>query len=146
MKCRVPLRGSKIQNLQPRERGHPFTTPIPWSLGPLYMPSVLLMFLILTFFTDLCLVSITTKVLKSGLKMRLARFINKKISYPGKGDIPSLWTPSHTALALYLAFYKDLCMVLITTKAYSNFLLRALFGFNYYEKSWKLVWNAAREV
>ena len=41
-------------------------------LGPLglHIPSTLLMFLILTFYTEHCMVSITTKALKSGLKMQ----------------------------------------------------------------------------
>ena len=72
----------------------------PWSFGSLHMPSTLLMFLILTFYTEHCMVSITTKALKSGLKMRLARCINQKFSYPGKGDIPSFGSPSYTATVL----------------------------------------------
>ena len=70
----------------------------PWPFGSLYMPSTLLMFLISTFYTKLCMVSITTKALKSGLKMRLARCINQKISYPGKGDIPSFGSHAATVL------------------------------------------------
>ena len=72
----------------------------PWPFGSLHMPSTLLMFLILTFYTEHCMVSITTKALKSGLKMRLARCINQKFSYPGKGDIPSFGSPSYTATVL----------------------------------------------
>ena len=45
--------------------------------------------LYLTFDKELCMVWITTKALKSGLKLHLERFKNQKFSYPGKGDTPS---------------------------------------------------------
>ena len=48
--------------------------------------------LYLTFYKELCMVLITTKALKSGLKLRLERFKNKKIFQP--------WTPSPAASAL----------------------------------------------
>ena len=73
----------------------------PWLFVPWHIPSMILMFLILPFYPELCMVSTTTKALKSGLKMRLARFKNRKFSYPGKGDIPSLGSPSNAASALF---------------------------------------------
>ena len=73
----------------------------PWLFVPWHIPRMLLMFLILPFYPELCMVSTTTKALKSGLKMRLARFKNQKFSYPGKGDIPSLGSPSNAASALF---------------------------------------------
>ena len=73
----------------------------PWLFVPLNIPSMLLMFLILPFYPELCMVATTTKALKSGLKLRLARFKNQKFSYPGKGDIPSLGSPSNAASALF---------------------------------------------
>ena len=48
----------------------------PWSFVPWHIPSMLLMSLILPFYPELCMVSTTTKALKSGLKMCLARFRN----------------------------------------------------------------------
>ena len=71
------------------------------SFVPWHTPSMLLMSLILPFYPELCMVSTATKALKSGLKMCLARFRNWKFSYPGKGDIPSLGSPSHAASALF---------------------------------------------
>ena len=47
-----------------------------WSFVPWHIPSMLLMSLVLPFYPNLCMVSITTKALKSGLKMCLARFRN----------------------------------------------------------------------
>ena len=126
LKSGLKMQFNRFKNKKPPTQGK--RTPIhnpnplqPWPFGPLHMPSMLLMFLIQTSYTDLCMVSITTKVLKSGLKMRLARFINKKSFYPGKGDIPSFWTPSYTALAIYLAFYKDLCIYLYIRIVYFSF-------------------------
>ena len=53
----------------------------PWPFGSLHMPSTLLMFLILTFYTEHCMVSITTKALKSGLKMQDLKIKN----FPNQG-------------------------------------------------------------
>ena len=72
------------------------------------------------------------KKLKSGRKMRLARFLNQKFSYPVKGDIPSFGYPSQpqsfavrhvprillmfSYSNLYLSFCKELCMVKLLQK------------------------------
>ena len=133
----------KIKSFLPRERGHSFPrTPSPQLLpfGPCHIPCTPLTLLILTFYSELCMVLITTKELKSGLKMWLERFKNLKISYPGNGDTPSLgslsppqpwpfgpWHIPSTLLIsfysnLYLNFYKKLCMVWITTEVLKSCL------------------------
>ena len=132
----MQLKRFKKQKSPTQGKGTPLSSdhnPLqPWPFGPLHMPSTLLMFLILTFYTELYMVSITTKKLKSGLKMRLARLLNKKISYPGKGDIPSYGSPSQpqsfavrhvprillmfSYSNLYLSFCKELCMVKLLQK------------------------------
>ena len=108
----------------------------PWPFRPRHVPSTLLMFsysnLYLTFYKELCMVLITTKALKSGLKLRLKRFKNQKISFPGKGDAlspgPLPNSLGSSGLSKYQVHYKCLLilnfivlsLVLIATKAFKS--------------------------
>ena len=61
-------------------------SPGPHALQPwLFVSRLLLMFLILPLYPELCMVSTTTKALKSGLKMHLARFKIENFPTQGKG-------------------------------------------------------------
>ena len=107
-----------------------------WPFRPRHVPSTLLMFsysnLYLTFYKELCMVLITTKALKSGLKLRLKRFKNQKISFPGKGDAlspgPLPNSLGSSGLSKYQVHYKCLLilnfivlsLVLIATKAFKS--------------------------
>ena len=68
----------------------------PWPFGSLHMPSTLLMFLILTFYTEHCMVSITTKALK-------CKIYKSKIFLSRERGYFFLWIPitcNHSPLQL----------------------------------------------
>ena len=95
----------KIRNFPTQGKWTPLRLdPIPCSLGPLCLGTYHIHYwcsLFQPFIQSFVWFLITTKALKSGLKMHLARFKNRKFSYPGKGDIPSLGSPSNAASALF---------------------------------------------
>ena len=75
------------------------------------------------------MVSITTKALKSDLKLRLARFENLKFSYLGKVDISS---PGPYPLQPWPSVPWHIGTKYAIVVPYFNLLYRALYGFNYY--------------
>ena len=98
--------------------------------------------LYLTFDKELWMVWITTKALKSGLKLRLKRFKNQKIPYPGKGNTPSPGPPPQQPW-LFRPWQIPSTLLVF---AYSKLLWRAFFGFNNYKSFKKWSENAFREV
>ena len=67
---------------------------------------------------ELCMVLITTKELKSCLKLRLEKFNHQEFSYPRERGHLFPWTPSSKALALQAAAHTKYTIDV----AYSNLL------------------------
>ena len=84
--CLARFKNQKFSSPEKGDIPSPGPHPLqPWLFVPWHIPSMLLMFLILPFYPELCMVSTTTKALKSGLKMHLARFKIENFPTQGKG-------------------------------------------------------------
>ena len=111
----------------------------PWPFGSLHMPSTLLMFLILTFYTEHCMVSITTKALK-------CKIYKSKIFLSRERGYSFLWIPitcSHSPLQLGM-YQENYWCFLIPTFIFP--FVKSFIWLNYYKsiKKWSEI--VSREV
>ena len=132
----MQLKRFKKQKSPTQGKGTPLSSdhnPLqPWPFGSLHMPSTLLMFLILTYYTELYMVSITTKKIKKWSENAPSKIFKSKIFLFRERGIPSFGSPSQpqsfvvrhvprillmfSYSNLYLSFCKELCMVKLLQK------------------------------
>ena len=93
----MQLKRFKKQKSPTQGKGTPLSSdhnPLqPWPFGSLHMPSTLLMFLILTYYTELYMVSITTKKIKKWSENAPSKIFKSKFFLSRERGYSFLWIP-----------------------------------------------------
>ena len=93
----MQLKRFKKQKSPTQGKGTPLSSdhnPLqPWPFGSLHMPSTLLMFLIFTYYTELYMVSITTKKNKKWSENAPSKIFKSKIFLSRERGYSFLWIP-----------------------------------------------------